>query len=451
MILSTSLFRGLAILFSGWLGATGTIQAQAISSAPLRTSGLSIVDANGNPVRLRGVNLGGWMVMEPWMTPADSSGLPDEYSILQKLDSRFGVATEQSLIQTYRQSWMTAQDLDNIQAQGLNLVRVPVWWGDFYALNALGTTNPTLRSDAFTVLDSLIQAASARGIYTIIDMHGVFGGQSTSDDTGQQNQNAYWTSSLDQASTTQLWSAIAAHYKGNAGVAGYDLLNEPSGAPNTSAVWTALNGLYQAVRTADPGHIVIMEGTFGNWDWSMLPSPATYSWTNVVYQMHEYQWSNETASGVETGAANQVTDFNNHKSWNVPAYIGEFNAFGTGTAAWSVVVGDFNGDGMNWSMWSYKATHGSGTDSWGLYNPTGTWPAVPNIASDSAATIAADWARWTTASAFAINPMISPVITVASSTSTDTPALPAWGVGLLAALLGLAAMRGRGFAGALSR
>ena len=421
------------------LAGGGALGATAISSVPLKTSGLTIVDAGGNPVLLRGVNLGGWMVMEPWMTPADSSGLPDEYSIIQELDSRFGVPTEQSLIQTYRQAWMTTQDLDNIQAQGLNLVRVPVWWGDFYPLSALGTANPTLRSDAFTLLDALVQAASARGIYTIIDMHGVFGGQSTSDDTGRQNQNLYWTNSTDQAATTQMWSAIAAHYKGNPGVAAYDLLNEPSGVSSTSTVWPVLNTLYQAVRAADPDHIVIMEGTFGNWNWSMLPSPAMYSWTNVVYEMHEYQWSNETVGGVESGAANQVTDFNNHKSWNVPAYIGEFNAFGTGTPAWQVVVNDFNGDKMNWSSWSYKATHGSGTDSWGLYDPTGTWPPVPNITSDSSATIAADWSLWTTAHAFTINPMLAPVIAVASVQSTDTPVMPPWCLALLAFGLLLAA------------
>ncbi len=380
-------------------------RAQAPASI-LSTSGTNIVDGSGVVVRLRGVNLGGWMVMEPWMTPADSSGLADEYSIIQKLDSRFGVAAEQSLIQTYRQSWMTAHDLDLIQAQGLNTVRVPVWWGDFYTLAG------AWRSDAFTLLDWLVGAASSRGIYTIIDMHGVFGGQSTSDDTGYANQNLYWTSTNDQMLTAQMWSSIAAHYKGNTGVAAYDLMNEPSGAPNTQAVWTLENSLYQTIRAADPGHIITIEGTFGSWNWSMVPSPSTYGWTNVLYQMHEYQWAG-TVSAVETGADNQVKDFKNHLSWNVPAYIGEFNAFGTGTTAWQYVLNDFNNSKMNWTSWSYKATHGGPPDSWGLYDPAGTWPPVPNIQTDSTNAIASDWAAWTTASAFAINPMESAVIAAA--------------------------------------
>jgi aryl-phospho-beta-D-glucosidase BglC (GH1 family) len=411
----SSLLAALTLLVSG-LNARGQI-----SGSILQTNGVDIVDGSGNIIRLRGVNLGGWMVMEPWMTPADSSGLPDEYSIISTLDSRFGVPTEQSLIQTYRQSWITTQDLDNIQAQGLNVVRVPVWWGDFYTLS--DTT--TMRSDAFALLDWLVTSASSRGIYTIIDMHGVFGGQSSSDDTGRENQNLYWTSTNDQMLTAQMWSAIATHYKGNAGVAGYDLINEPSppSTSGTSPVWIAYNSLYQTVRAADPNHIIFLEGTWGNWDWSMLPSPATYGWTNVVYEMHEYQYSGTDSQMIEAGGDNQVSDFYNHLSWNVPAYIGEFNAFGFGTATWRYEVNDFSNNDMNWSSWSYKATHGPPPDSWGLYDPTGSagsWPAIPNIQTSSSNAITADWSQWTTANAFSINTMISPVI-MASPSSLPPP------------------------------
>src|SRR5580692_823588 len=84
----------------------GTPEAAQAQMSMLHTSGRSIVNANGQVVHLMGVNLGGWLVMEPWMTPADSGGLPDTYSIIQELDNRFGVAEEQSLIKTYQQSWI---------------------------------------------------------------------------------------------------------------------------------------------------------------------------------------------------------------------------------------------------------------------------------------------------------------------------------------------------------
>jgi hypothetical protein len=35
----------------------------------------------------------------------------------------------------------------------------------------------------------------------------------------------------------------------------------------------------------------MMERAYGSWNWSMLPNPAQFGWTNVVYEMHEYQWA----------------------------------------------------------------------------------------------------------------------------------------------------------------
>jgi endoglucanase len=365
----------------------------------LHASGRNIVNANGQVVPLRGVNLGGWFIMEKWMAPLDSGSLPDTFSVMQTLDSRFGVATEQSLISTYQQNWITTTDLDDIRNAGFNVVRVPVWWGQFYALN--NVSNSGWRSDAFTELDWLVNNCASRGIYVIIDMHGVVGSQSTSDDTGQASQNQYWSDGNDQGNTAWMWWQIASHYNGNPTVAGYDLINEPTGAPNSSAVWNAYNSLYNSVRSGDPGHVVIMEGTWGNWNWSMLPPPSQFGWTNVVYEMHEYQW-NGNSSTVENGSNNQVNDFNNHASWNVPGFIGEFNDFGNGAATWQYSVNAYNNAGLSWTMWAYKATHGLLPDSWGYYDPT-FWPTTPNISSDSASTISSDWQQWATSRSFGLN------------------------------------------------
>jgi endoglucanase len=379
----------------------------------LHASGRNIVNANGQVVQLQGVNLGGWFIMEKWMCPLDSGSLPDTYSVIQMLDQRFGVATEQSLIKTYQQSWITATDLDNIKAAGFNVVRVPVWWGQFYPLNNI--SNSGWRADAFDVLDWLVSQAGQRGIYVIIDMHGVVGSQATSGDTGQQNTDTYWSNSNNQGNTAFMWWEIANHYNGNPTIAGYDLINEPTGAPNNQAVINAQNDLYQTVRSADPNHIVIMEGTWGSWNWSMLPSPTQNGWTNVVYEMHEYQF-NQSEAVVEQGSTNQVNDFNNHASYNVPGYIGEFNDFGYGAGAWQFSTNAYNNAGLSWTMWAYKATNGLIPDSWGFYDPT-FWATTPNISTDSAATIAADWQQWTTPATFAQNTSLG----IQGTGNTSTP------------------------------
>jgi aryl-phospho-beta-D-glucosidase BglC (GH1 family) len=334
------------------------------------------------------------------MCPLDNSGsLLDTYSAITNLDRRFGVATEQSLIHAYQTNWITTDDLNNITNGGYNCVRMPVWWGNFYSIT--NTTSTGWRPDAFTVLDWLVTNCAARGIYVIIDMHGVVGGQSASDTTGRQNQNQYWTSSLDRSQTAYMWAQIAAHYNGNSAVAGYDLINEPLGTSSTADVWPAYTNLYTTIRAVDASHMIFIEGTFGNWNWSMLPNPSVYGWTNIVYSMHEYQWNGSVAQ-IEAGADNQVTDFQNHLSWNVPDYIGEWNNMGTGAACYDYSINAYDQAGMSWSMWAYKATHGLVPDGWGWYDPT-YWPTTPNLQTDSASTISTDWQQWRTPASFGVN------------------------------------------------
>lgn len=384
-------------------GTTRFYRVQMSTNAPpislLRASGTTIVNTLGQPVQLRGLNLGGYFVMEPWMCPADSGGLPDTYSIIKELDSRFGVATEQALIRAYQSYWITTSDLDNIARGGFNCVRVPVWWGNFFSIT--NTTSSGWRSDAFNMLDWVVTNCASRGIYVVIDMHGVVGSQSTSDDTGQQNLNAYWTSSTDQNQTAYMWAQIASHYNTNNAVAGYDLINEPDNAPSNAAVLNAYTNLYATIRAVDTNHIIIMEGTFGYWNWSMLPAPSTYGWTNIVYSMHEYQYGGN-ASQVDAGSDGQVSDFDNHLSWNVPGYVGEWNDMGQGAAAYEYSVSDYNNAGLSWTMWAYKAAQGLVPNGWGWYDPT-YWPPTPNVSTNSAAQIALDWQQWETTNSFGTN------------------------------------------------
>jgi len=388
----------------------------------LSTSGQNIRNnyGQGNLVPLRGVNLGSWLLMESWMSPMDSSGLPDNYSVIQTLDNRFGVATEQSLIKTYQSAWITTNDLNNIKALGMNYIRLPFWWGDVETLNG------TWRPDAFVQMDWLVTNAWQRGIYTIIDFHGVPGGQSTDQSTGRENQNQYWTNSADQVQTSLIWSNVVAHYASNPAVAGYDLINEPTGAPTQSALWTAYNGLYQTIRAIDPNHIIFIEGCWAgaglNWQWDVLPPPTYYGWTNVVYEMHAYPGGSDTPADELN---KQVTDFAAHQSWNVPCLIGEFNWEDNTLSDWLTGTQTFDTNNMNWSVWAYKAISGGVPNSWGIYDPIGNWPSKPNIQTSSATTISNDWSAWTTGVAFGVTSFLqqslgAPVAVADSYASSGT-------------------------------
>ncbi len=370
----------------------------------LSASGQNIRSNNGQGdiVPLRGVNLGSWLLMEGWMCPMDSSGLVDNYTVVQTLNSRFGVVAQESLIKTYQDAWITTNDLDNIKALGMNCVRLPFWWGNVQRLDG------TWRIDAFDKMDWLVTNAWQRGIYTVIDFHGVPGGQSPSDSTAQANQNQYWTSAAFQTQTSLIWSNVATHFKGNPAVAGYDLINEPFGAPTQAALWSAYTNLYQTVRGVDPDHIIVIEGCWSgsglNWEWNVLPPPAQYNWTNVVYSMHAYA-GDTSPSGEKAETDKQVNDFNNHQAWNIPCFIGEFNSHGT-QSAWQYSILQYNQNNMSWDNWAYKAIAGSVGNSWGIYDPTGNWPPTPNLQTDSMVTISNAWSQWKTTSAFGITPFL---------------------------------------------
>ena len=386
---------------------------------PLRARGTALVDPAGHAVRLRGTNLGGWLLIEPWMCPVDGKAVKDEYTVRQILADRFGDATADKLLDVYQDAWITAADLDNIKALGLNAVRVPFWY------RTLETEAGQPRPDGFRRLDWVVAEAGRRDLYVILDLHGVPGGQNKADNSGRvRDHPTFWTDPVAQRRTVALWRRVAGHFKGNPAVAAYDLLNEPIAAPSRDALWAVSDQLYKAVRSVDADHVVSVESCWGRWNWDELPQPSRFGWRNVMYQTHEYEWAWDDLAKQKAAVAKQVAMFKGHAAWGVPGLLGEFNPMAK-PAAWAEAIKAYDAAGLSWTTWTYKSSRGSGTDSWGLYNVRANRPAVPDLAHDSADDIAAKWSKWTTAEAFAPNPMV--VAAVGQPTwiaGVDVSALP---------------------------
>jgi aryl-phospho-beta-D-glucosidase BglC (GH1 family) len=371
----------------------------------LAASGIQIRDGRGqgSVISLRGANLGSWLLVETWMAPV--GGVGDDNSMRDTLSSRFGDATKDSLLASYEGAWMQSGDFDNMAALGMTVVRLPFWY--------LNIENPdgTLRSDAFSELDWAVSEAWKRCIYTVLDLHGAPGGQSGSSDTGVGNSNQLWSNMSDQAHTAAVWKEVAQHFAGNPAVAGYDLLNEPSGAPDDQTRWDIQNTLYQAVRSVDPDHMVFIEAI---WNWPNLPPPSMYGWTNVVYELHSYDWDSSLTprddASQKATADSEVQDFVSHQSYGVPAFLGEFNVFQYADA-WQYTIQQWSQNGINWAMWSWRSNGVGGgvTDSWGVYNPRDPAPPTPDVSNDSAATIMTDWSEWSLG-AFGLNTTLVPAL-----------------------------------------
>jgi hypothetical protein len=76
---------------------------------------------------------------------------------------------------------------------------------------------------------------------------------------------------------------------------------------------------------------------------------------------------------------------------------------------------------MHWAFWSYKANHGTGSNSWGLYNPVKK--DAPNLLTDDAATIRAKWQALDTDTSYALNPMLDRVLKAALKPAASGPGI----------------------------
>lgn len=329
----------------------------------------------GNCVYLRGTNIGNLFVQESWMSSTDSK---DQKTTNENLENRFGTSKKNELIELYESAYLTSDDFAKFKDLGMSVLRVPFTYMNLYEKNSQGSWK--LKSNAFTRLDWIIDQCSEKGIYVILDLHGAFGSQNGQDHSGQVIDNVadvtfYKDSNLREL-TKQLWKEVANRYKGNAAVAGYDILNEPGEKAGTTTTyhWDYYNEVYNTIRSVDPDHIIIMESCWGA---SNLPQPSQYGWTNVVYQFHHYVWDSQSDyNGQKTAADNLV---NSLSIFKVPIYIGEFTFFEL-QDAWSYVLNKFNVNGYHYTSWSYKSNN---MGTWGIYNQKATDKVNPSSASES--------------------------------------------------------------------
>lgn len=382
------LLTGISVEIPQKVNAASTTEAKYVNF--LKTSGTKLVNNAGETVYLRGTNAGGYMLQEIWMCATKGytddnkiGNIHSQMDIINALNRRFTKEQTQTLIKTYEDNFWTYKDFENCAKLGINCIRLPIWYRN------LVDENGNWYSNAFERMDWFIEQAGKYGIYVIIDMHGAYGSQNGSHNSGiyggttnqQKKDNSklfYGTNAENnQALFYDMWSKIAEHYKGNPIVAGYDLLNEPMAdymnkddVDNTkperlSLLWDVYDKAYKKIRSVDKDHIIIMEAV---WDPNTLPKPTDKSWENVMYEYHQYLYDKYDIKEAQIEAMQSKIKAINDASYNVPSYIGEFN-YMSNSATWEAGLELLNQNDLNWTSWNYKCTAQYG--NWGIYNTPG--------------------------------------------------------------------------------
>ncbi len=337
--------------------------------SPLSIKGQDFVDSAGKKVQLRGVNLGGWLVEEIWMTPwadkppkdlpgaeAFPKKIADHVSLWTTVEKRLGKDAMLRVRQAWRESWIQESDFARIRAAGLNHVRLPFLWS---ILDEPG---------GMDWLRKAVGWAKKHDLYVVLDLHGAQGGQSGEHHTGEEGKNRLWydVDNIDKMIGT--WKAVAREFANEPTVAAYDLINEPMGTPNVAMLHLVYDRLIRGIRTVDAHKPVIVDDGYKGFE--TTPHPNLAGWTQVAFSLHFYHFDAKASGDHVKNLKSflpKVKELQGYR--DAPLYIGEFNLEPHGNPeVMHEYVRHLTEKGLNWAMWTYKAVaKGGPMGQWGMY------------------------------------------------------------------------------------
>ncbi len=315
-------------------------------------------------ILLKGINLGGWLLIETWMNPVETTGYTSYSDLISVLNSRFGEYKTHKLLSLYEENYITEKDFEIIESLGFNCVRIPFWYRNFTDING----NYLPNSEGNKRIDWAIEQCKKHNIYIILDMHGCPGGQSMDHSTGVTGRNELYDNEKNLKIMESVWVNLAKKYKDNPYIAAYDIMNEPqnNGGWSGNNAWqpgsyeavSRTNSVYdrmiKAIRKVDKNHVITIEGI---WSVDTLPDPKEYGWENMMYQLHIY----DTSKYMIDYRIKELTDARDN--YGVAAYVGEYNSKGMEKYA----TDKYRDASINTTKWTYK-TINVWYDGWGLFN-----------------------------------------------------------------------------------
>jgi len=121
---------------------------------------------------IRGINLGGWLVLEPWITPSLFNPFLDKPPERQAVDeytltALLGKDQATKTMQRHWSTWITGKDFQSISSAGITHVRIPVG----YWIVDLLPNEPFVEGGMEYLLKG-IEWAKQNNLKVMIDLHG---------------------------------------------------------------------------------------------------------------------------------------------------------------------------------------------------------------------------------------------------------------------------------------
>jgi endoglucanase len=312
----------------------------------LKADGKFIVDENGNEFILRGMGLGGWMLMEGYMM--QSSDVADtQHEFKERLVELMGVEKTEAFFDAWLANHCTKADIDSLAAWGFNSVRLPM----HYNLFTLPIEDEPVQGEqtwlekGFAMTDSLLSWCASNNIYLILDLHAAPGGQGYNAAICDYDPDkpSLWESEDNRIKTVALWGKLAERYSDEPWIGGYDLINEVNwDLPGGVMLRELYEDITEAIRAVDTNHIIFIEGNWFANDFTGLTPP----WDdNMSYSFHKYWNYNDNPGSIQW-----VLDM--REQHNVPLWMGES---GENSNVWFTdAIHLFEDNNIGWSWWPMK-------------------------------------------------------------------------------------------------
>lgn len=226
--------------------------------------------------KVRGVNLGGWFVLERWMSVDLFDGVEGKDETAFSLQK----PSAESFLKHHWSTFITEQDFEWIAKHQLNSVRIPFPWWIF------GDVEPYY--SCLPWLDKAMDWAKKYRLAVCLDLHTAPGCQNGFDNGGIEGVCTWHHNQQNIEKTIEILERIALRYKDHDALWGIEVLNEPRWDIDMAIIKDFYVQAYTRLRNIlKPEHVILFHDAFRHHEWETFFQE--HNCDNVALDCHLYQ------------------------------------------------------------------------------------------------------------------------------------------------------------------